>query len=309
MELSEGRPEDGSMTFLLMILKIIGIALLVIFGILVVGVFMILLIPLRYRVRAEQRDETVLTVRVSWLLHLVRLIGYLEEGAFVSELRILFFRKRFEDDVDAMEELSEDDIPAANLNSHESEKDLVVIDLNEDSEDMDTEYNSAGVESAEDPLVDDRKTKSSNSKLSPGDIYHKIKGMFQDISGNIRYRKKKARYWKKMFEDQHNKNAVAHLKKELFLLLRWICPTKMKVNADFSAGTPDLTGQVTGILALFPMAYRNRWIIYPDFAAENAYIRGSADVRGRLYLYHIAGMLLRIYFDRECRRLFRLLRK
>lgn len=298
------------MTFLFMILKIIGIALLVIFGILVVGVFMLLFIPLRYRVQAEQKDETVLTVRVSWLLHLVRLVGYLEDGAFVSELRILFFRKRFEDDVDFGEELTEDEIPAENPNSNESEKDLDVIDLNEDSEDNDTGSNIAGEESTEDfTLVNDSKQQYSNPNHRLSDIYHKIHGIFQDISGNIRNRKKKARYWKKLYEDEHNKNAVAHLKKELFLLLKWICPTKMKVNADFSAGAPDLTGQVTGILALFPMAYRNRWRIYPDFVAENAYIKGSADVRGRLYLYHIAGMLWRIYFDRECRRLFVLIRK
>jgi hypothetical protein len=81
-------------------------------------------------------------------------------------------------------------------------------------------------------------------------------------------------------------------------------PTKLSLNVTYSAGSPDVTAQVFGILAMFPVGYTNRWKIYPDFEAEEAYAEGNMDVRGHFLFIQILVPLLRVLFDKKCRRLY-----
>ena len=109
---------------------------------------------------------------------------------------------------------------------------------------------------------------------------------------------------KKIFTDDRNKQAVIHLKKELFYMIKIMLPKKSRVRAKFSAGSPDTTGQLCGGLALFPVIYQSGWELRPDFAAEEAYFEGDFFGKGRLYLFQIVGILLRIIFDKNCRRMY-----
>lgn len=59
------------LSVILLILKIIGIAILVLLGILLFLLIIILFVPIRYRVKLEHSDNLVLEAGVSWLLHLV----------------------------------------------------------------------------------------------------------------------------------------------------------------------------------------------------------------------------------------------
>jgi hypothetical protein len=82
----------------------------------------------------------------------------------------------------------------------------------------------------------------------------------------------------------------------------------MHVQATFSTGSPDTTGEVLGVIAMFPMAYQNRWNIAPDFEADHFYVEGEAQLSGRIFIYQLAGIILRILKDRNCRRLFKKLK-
>lgn len=109
---------------------------------------------------------------------------------------------------------------------------------------------------------------------------------------------------KKIFTDDRNKQAVIHLKNELFYMIKIMLPKKSSVHATFSTGSPDTTGQLCGGLALFPVIYQSGWELRPDFTAEEAYFEGDFFGKGRLYLFQIVGILLRIMFDKNCRRMY-----
>lgn len=109
---------------------------------------------------------------------------------------------------------------------------------------------------------------------------------------------------KKILTDDRNKQAVIHLKDELFYLVKIILPKKSRVHGAFSTGAPDTTGQLCGVIALFPMMYQKGWELRPDFTAESAYFEGDFRGKGRLYLFQIIGIILRIVFDKNCRRMY-----
>ena len=109
---------------------------------------------------------------------------------------------------------------------------------------------------------------------------------------------------KREYSDERNKAAFLHLKKELFIILKRICPRRLKLTMVYSTGSPDTTGISLGILACFPVGYTNRWRITPDFESENPYAKGSFDIKGHVIVISILAATLRILFDKNCRRLY-----
>ena len=77
----------------------------------------------------------------------------------------------------------------------------------------------------------------------------------------------------------------------------------------FSTGSPDTTGQAFGILACFPAMYQENRKIIPDFTSDDLYFKGTIWGKGRIYGYEIVGILLRILFDKNCRRLYTIINR
>ena len=153
----------------------------------------------------------------------------------------------------------------------------------------------------------EQKEDSSKKEKKPKDssdegIISKIKGMIERIK--LAYPK-----LKKIWNDEKNKEAVAHLKNEGICLMRVLLPKRSKIDAAFSTGSPDTTGQVFGILACFPMMYQKDWKILPDFEGDKLYFKGTLWGKGRIYGYEIVGIILRIVFDKNCRRLYTMINR
>ena len=82
------------LTVLLLILKILGIVLLVLLGILLALLLIVLFVPVRYQGSGyrEEGDPVPVHVqlKVTWLLHLVRVSFIYPEEAFLK-VKVLFF--------------------------------------------------------------------------------------------------------------------------------------------------------------------------------------------------------------------------
>lgn len=154
-------------------------------------------------------------------------------------------------------------------------------------------------EKKEDEKVE--KTKELTDKDDES-IISKIKGMIERI-------KEAYPKLKKILTDEKNKEAVIHLKNELVYLFKILLPKKSKVDAVFSTGSPDTTGQLFGVLACFPAMYQKNWRLLPDFEADDMYFKGIFWGKGRIYGYQIVGIILRIVFDKNCRRLYTIINK
>lgn len=106
------------------------------------------------------------------------------------------------------------------------------------------------------------------------------------------------------FNDEKNKKAFSNIWKQLEHLVVSVLPKRLKLWLKYSTGSPDTTGQVLGILAIFPVGYRNHWNIIPDFTAEEFYAEADFTVRGRIFGVQILALALRIILDKNCRRLY-----
>ena len=147
-----------------------------------------------------------------------------------------------------------------------------------------------------------RRKKCKKQKPS---ILGKIKGMISKIKGTINKGKEIWSELKAILTDKRNQSAVSHVKDEIFSLLKIFLPKSSEVDIIFSLGSPDITGKVLGLYFIFPFVYQNEWNVRPDFEAEEVYVKGTFSAKGRIYLYKIVGMVLRILFDKNCRRLYK----
>ena len=105
-------------------------------------------------------------------------------------------------------------------------------------------------------------------------------------------------------DDEKNKKAFSNIWKQLEHLVVAVLPKRLKLWLKYSTGSPDTTGQVLGILAIFPVGYRNHWNIIPDFTAEEFYAEADFTVHGRIFGVQILALALRIILDKNCRRLY-----
>ena len=80
----------GFLQVILLILKIIGILLVSVFGLLVLAVVLVLFVPVRYRADGHRTEGYGVNARVTWLLHLVHVkIIYDSDTKLLYEVRVL----------------------------------------------------------------------------------------------------------------------------------------------------------------------------------------------------------------------------
>ena len=73
---------------ILLILRIIGIVLAAILGIVLLLLLLVLFVPIRYRVHVRKREEVLLEARVTWLLHLLSVPVAFRDGVLSVKIKV-----------------------------------------------------------------------------------------------------------------------------------------------------------------------------------------------------------------------------
>lgn len=277
------------------ILKVIGIILLVVLALILTALLCVLFVPVKYRaVGSFDNTDIRAKAHVSWLFHLFALhIEYADETD--GYIRLAFVKRKLFDDADSD---YENDEKAAEASDDD------VMDEAAKTETEDKVSENTGDEpkiSADENQHIKQQTKLTHQKTYKKPHKKSHKKQFKDKSEKIKNCIYKL---KREYSDERNKAAFLHLKKELFIILKRICPRRLKLTMVYSTGSPDTTGISLGILACFPVGYTNRWRITPDFESENPYAKGSFDIKGHVVVISILAATLRILFDKNCRRLY-----
>lgn len=277
------------------ILKVIGIILLVVLALILTALFCVLFVPVKYRaVGSFDNTDIRAKAHASWLFHLFALhIEYADETD--GYIRLAFVKRKLFDDADSDYENDEKAVEAS---------DDDVMDEAAKTETEDKVSENTGDEpkiSADENQHIKQQTKLTHQKTYKKPHKKSHKKQFKDKSEKIKNCIYKL---KREYSDERNKAAFSHLKKELFIILKRICPRRLKLTMVYSTGSPDTTGISLGILACFPVGYKNKWQITPDFESENPYAKGSFDIKGHVIVISILAATLRILFDKNCRRLY-----
>jgi hypothetical protein len=306
------------MTIVLMILKIIGWILLILLLLILVLLLLVLFVPVRYRASAKMQEQLQARVRASWLFPVVSFGMEYAEAGLVGRLRIVGIPvMKFPQPEDEAEDSETEDEPSGKR-ENESEDDSAREEGLPEKTNKNADENLAAELKSQD---NSKKTSEAKEESNPQEdsstkpqkkkrvsIVQKVRDIFDKISDILKNIREWVENIKTLISDEKNQAAFSHLKQELIYLLKKSVPRKMHVQATFSTGSPDTTGEVLGVIAMFPMAYQNRWNIAPDFETDHFYVEGEAELSGRIFIYQLAGIILRILKDRNCRRLFKKLK-
>lgn len=277
------------MIVLLLILKIIGIILLVILALFVLLIVGILFVPYAYRVKGSFHGKPDLTASIYGLGHLVGIGMILTENGAKIYLRICGIRKFLQ---------------SGNKENKTGNTDQYVENMGEGQK---TDPETGNYENL--PMPEMQKIKAFWQKIVKipekfkrviariRDFFHTIKSAF----GNV---KKTIRKVKCLLTNESHKIAFAKLKTSVWQLLKILMPYRLKLNLEYSTGSPDTTAQLLGILTMFPIGYQNRWNVHPDFTADNAYAEAEFDVKGRILGFSLLKLILGLVLDKDCRKLY-----
>lgn len=291
------------MAILLTGLKVLGIALASVFGLLLVMLLLVLFVPIRYRLDAQKPgapEEYHIQIKISWLLHLLRVGWSYPQAAFVR-VRLLCFtvfrsdkprRKRIRKKKPDEENLQQDTVP-------DDRQDKTCEAKKEE-----TEYHEIPPETAEN---DETQATGKQFVRACISVIRKLKYTIQTIYDKIKNIIENFRYYWKIIRSDLFRNTWKKCSAQAISLIKRIVPYKIDGYLKIGMDDPATTGQ---ILAYYGMLYP--WIgdniqVVPDF--EQVVLEGNLLLKGKITLYRILKTAWIIYFNKDLRKLIHLLKR
>lgn len=290
------------LTVLLLILKILGIVLLVLLGILLALLLIVLFVPVRYQGSGYRKEGDPVPVhvqlKVTWLLHLVRVSFIYPEEAFLK-VKILFFQI-----LPAKEKKKKDsnkkEADGKRPKTDKKEAGSGVSDTASDQKISD-EGNAA-----EEDGGDDRRTLSDfirklfsairNIKYTIRKIYDKINHIIHNI-----------RYYIKILQTESFKRTFALCREQLLRLMKIVLPRKVSGTFTIGMEDPAATGQILSIYGILYPLIGDSITVIPDF--EKPVMEGSFRFKGKITAFTLIRIAAKIYFDKDLKRVICLFKK
>lgn len=321
----------------LLILKIAGIVLLSLFGILILLVLMVLFVPVRYNISADYHSRLTANIKISWLLNVLRL-----KASYANDLSVkayAMFFKIFDNNSDKEKKQKNkegnkyiDDMYGAD-SSQETAGQYAAGRQNETSGAGNSQDTAVQVEALEADIKqhiesrsnyqhneDDKHNRQSVSQPhKKKDLIGRLKAALNSVKDKLisiksKFKKllkaivdKKRSAWKKIndlkviINDEENKELVRLIKKELKELIREITPVKYDVNVRYGCEEPYMTGRILGVIAVIYGITGVQFNITPEF--EQKVLEGDIYMKGRVRIYRLLLIALRIYKNNRFRKL------
>ena len=294
---------------LLTILKIIGIILLVLIGLILLAAAVILLVPIRYHGEGA-REEKILSgsVKLTWLLHMISASVSLSEDG--TKIRVCLFGKMIYPKTKKPPKQSK----AKKMPKQEAPKKSEKSEKPKQQSDT-VSKEVATIYEPQKPIPElPKKEKSARpdvkSKFEA--IKQKllaVKEKFIDSKAGIQKIKNKIDYWKNLLTSDPMKEAMEFLWKKTKGLLHHILPRRMTGRIHFGFEDPSKTGKT---LAYFSMLYpftKENLVIEPEFETEELILEGDIAFRGRIRLGYLVYVALSVVLNKNIRRQYKRLRQ
>lgn len=294
---------------ILLILKIIGITLLCILGLIILLTLILLFVPIRYKADIKYNNDFSLKAKSTFLLHLLSISATYPDEKFHLVVKIFGIRivdnnrpkkerkmnksgKKNKNDDSADEIIT----PSENTSPSDSSTDIslppeeVLDDLNSDK-------------SANDEPVKEKKSIIGKIKS----IIEKIRYTIQNIYAKIKKIINNIEYYIDLWHKKQTQAAYKHIKQEIKRLFLHIRPRKLKGYVEFGMDNPETTGKVLGGISMFYALYGNNITIIPNF--DEKVIKANLKFKGRIRLVVLLGIGIRLIKDKNLRRLLKLLKQ
>ena len=308
------------MAILLTFLKVIGIILLVILGLVLLIVSIVLFCPIRYGIEGNLYDTgTWAKANVRFLI-VKALGGYDKDDGLDYKIKILGFQVYPKKDTDEPKEEEEEDL----LEFPEYDDELDDSDLVSHAESTSETVQANETESTSLPAEPEHKPEPpvTSSDTSESTVQEEPKETLDDklykLSENLEKKldenqrkindtRKKIDHIMQFLDRDYVQRTIKRILKIVKILLKTIKPKKSKGYIHFGLNSPADTGDMLGKISAFYPLY-GKWLnINPDF--DYKVIEGDLNIKGRIRLYHVAFPVLWMIIGRDFRRTYKLAKK
>lgn len=306
---------------LLLILKIIGIILGVLFGIVLLGIVAVLFVPVRYKVEAlraegEGNPPVEVKAKISWLLHFVNI-----KICYPSEIwlraRILFitvFRLPQKESVSKESR----DTKTKKAAKTEAEVSKTKAETAKIPDVPQTEGKVPADETAEVPSEPENpetgKKKRKRLKFAVKELWIKICKFFQNIwytitgiCDRIKTIRENIEYYMDVLQSDTFKHSFELCKGELRSVFSYIKPRKFQADLVIGLDDPASTAKILSYYGILYPFVGNHVNIVPDFDKKR--MEGTVFMKGKIRVFTFIKAAVRIYFNKDIKRLIKLFMK
>ena len=297
---------------ILFILKLLGILVLILLGLVLGVLLLILLVPVRYRIEGSYYEQLKGKARITWLLHIVSVTAAFEDEFSVG-IRLFGFRlfKPVEESREDAEDMMVHAMETTDRETEEFTGDLVSDAEQSGKKQLAVEGKQVplpeephpGREREASQASDEKNGKAGKTADRLSSIYAKLKFSFKGMCDKLKAIKEKKEEIQAWITDENNRKTIRLLLKQLKKLVRHLLPRKGKGEVVFGFDDPYTTGQVlTAVSVVYPFCHK-LIDIYPEFDRQVFTAEGHFSGRIRAgTLLLIAGRML---LDKNFRGLLR----
>jgi hypothetical protein len=300
------------MHIVLLILKIIGMILLVLLGLLLLGAVVIILNPICYRLEGSYGEKLQASFSVRWLFRLIVLRGKYdsEEGLDLSGRIAWIPLKRREHEKNVSEkgkkkagknkkkgtkskkETGDVRREAVDSRIEAADGQKEVAEVQKDDSDSRKE-NTDSRREAEDRVKRFRFIKRLQQKIN------QIKYTFHLICDKLKSLREKKDEAAVFLKKEEHQMAIRHIFRQIWQVLRKLMPKKWYIRGVVGFDDPATTGEFFGGLAIIYAWLGNGIQVLPDF--EESRIELELFAKGKMRILTLICMIIRLAIDRQSR--------
>ena len=302
---------------LLLILKITGIVIACILGLVILVVTAVLFVPVRYRVNADYHGRFKAHAKVSWLGILRLLVSYDEELDIKAKALFITVYNNNDENSKASEhkkaKKKKEKKPEENIFSasdketekfaEKEEKPQIKMAeaVNETKEDVQAVKETVSEDESGDTqkksFFDKVKDKCFVIYTKIKEIIKLIKDTVKKVSGAADRLKEKVSKAKEFVTDEDNKALFLFLVEQLKALIKVIRPKKYRINARIGFEDPATMGKVLAYVSIFYGMSGVDLSLEPVFG-ENVK-EGSIFLKGNICIFSVLLIALRVYRNEQ----------
>lgn len=298
------------MAIFLTVLKWIGIILLICLGLILFVLLTALFVPVHYRIQGDYHEKFTSKGKAFWMFPAIYVRFSFWNGK--PELIARIFGKMVFPPKTSSNQKSDTSLKRVKKEREnkdvplQKEKNKTIPELKTES--LTQSHKEVCKTPKKEKLLPVKKKKSilkdffKNIKKFCIEKIRKSQYTFQRLCDKIASNHQKLNNYIEFFQKEETKESIRIIMGQLKKLVRHCRPRKSHVSIHFGMEDPSLTGEILGIYSIFYPYIGKNVKVYADF--EQSIIEGSFDFIGRIQIFVLIRIAIKLYFSRECRHLW-----
>jgi predicted RND superfamily exporter protein len=282
---------------ILSILKIIGIVLACIVGLVLLLVLLILLVPIRYRFSGDGMNADIQADgKASWLFGLLSASIRFAEKKLLYRVSVAGISLKKGDLLNPEKSVPE-----------ETDMEPQILKPQKDKKE-EKEAAALEVQNKPEPEAKTEIEEEKEKEIEKEDLSDRIEHSFERLSEKYKGLIKKLEQTEAVLTSKVTGRAVKKVKEQLFHILNHIKPKKIAGNINFGLEDPANTAIIYGTIDILAIAMsEGKLIITPEFYQKG--ISLDMVMQGRILIGYLLVCALRVFFNKDVRRVVRVVRR